>query len=72
MGREDVAGEVRAWLGRRNRSRTSLCEQLGWSDPYLSRRLNGIVPFSTDDLAAIGRALDVSPDRFLVPETAAS
>lgn len=72
MAREDIAAEVRAWLGRRNRSRTSLCEELGWSDPYLSRRLNGAVAFSTDDLAAIGEALDVPPDRFLVPEAAAS
>jgi transcriptional regulator with XRE-family HTH domain len=63
---EHVAGEVRAELGRQNRSQSSLAVALGWSDAYFSRRLTGAVPFTTDDLAAIAAELGVRVEQFAV------
>lgn len=57
--KETVAGEVRAWLGRRNRSGRSVARELGWTEPYLSRRLTGSVPFDVADLVKIADLLDV-------------
>src|SRR5258707_1811448 len=54
---ETVAAEVRAWLGRRNRSGRSIARELGWTEPYLSRRLTGTVPFDVADLVAIADLL---------------
>lgn len=59
MARETIAGEVRAELGRQNLSQTYLCAELGWTQPYLSRRLTGAVAFSTDDLEAVAEVLGV-------------
>jgi transcriptional regulator with XRE-family HTH domain len=56
---DTVAAEVRAWLGRRNRSGRSLAQELGWTEPYLSRRLTGSVPFDVADLLAVASLLDV-------------
>ena len=56
---EDVAGEVRAWMGRRRRSGRSVAIELGWTEVYLSRRLTGQVPFDVADLAALAGLLDV-------------
>src|SRR5258708_18443219 len=61
---ETVAAEVRAWLGRRNRSGRSIARELGWTEPYLSRRLTGTVPFDVADLVAIADLLDVSVTAF--------
>jgi transcriptional regulator with XRE-family HTH domain len=73
MAREDIAAEVRAWLGRRNRKQSNVAAELGWTDVYLSRRLTGVVAFSTDDLEALAGVLNVPADRFLVsPEAAAT
>jgi transcriptional regulator with XRE-family HTH domain len=54
-----VAGEVRAWLARRQRSGRSAALELGWTEPYLSRRLTGAVPFDVADLARLAELLDV-------------
>jgi transcriptional regulator with XRE-family HTH domain len=54
-----VAGEVRAWLARRQRSGRSAALELGWTEPYLSRRLTGGVPFDVSDLAKLAELLDV-------------
>lgn len=75
MAREDIAAEVRAWLGRRNRKQSNVCRELGWTEVYLSRRLTGVVAFSTDDLEALAGVLNVPMTRFLEPaepEAAAS
>jgi transcriptional regulator with XRE-family HTH domain len=55
----EVAGEVRAWLARRKRSARSVALELGWTEPYLSRRLTGGVPFNVIDLAAIAGVLEI-------------
>jgi transcriptional regulator with XRE-family HTH domain len=54
-----VASEVRAWMGRRQRSGRSVALEVGCSEIYLSRRLTGKVPFDVADLAAIAHVLDV-------------
>ena len=75
MAREDIAAEVRAWLGRRNRRQSNVAAELGWTEAYLSRRLTGVVAFSTDDLEAVAGVLNVPVARFLdvaEPEAAAS
>jgi transcriptional regulator with XRE-family HTH domain len=61
---EDVAGEVRAWMGRRRRSGASVAAELGWTEVYLSRRLAGRVPFDVADLAALAALLDVPVTAF--------
>lgn len=40
-------------------SGVQLAKQIGKSQPYFSRRLNGAVAFDLDDLEAIARVLDV-------------
>lgn len=66
---EDVAGEVRAWMGRRRRSGRSIAFELGWTEVYLSRRLTGQVPFDVADLAALAGLLDVPVTAFFtMPE----
>jgi len=67
-GREDmrsvVAGEVRAHLARRGISGNQAALRLGWTQPYMSRRLSGNVAFNVADLAAIARLLQVPVTRF--------
>lgn len=60
----DVAGEVRAWMGRRNRSGRSVAAELGWTEIYLSRRLTGKVPFDVADLAALADLLKIPVSAF--------
>src|SRR5579859_5043198 len=59
VSRESIAAEVRAQLARRRRSARSVAFELGWTQTYMSRRINGRIPFNVDDLAAIAEALDV-------------
>lgn len=64
---EIVAGEVRAWMGRRHRSARSIALELGWTEIYLSRRLTGKVPFNVPQLSAIAELLDVPVSVFFEP-----
>jgi transcriptional regulator with XRE-family HTH domain len=59
-----VAGEVRAWLARRKRSGRSAAAELGWTEPYLSRRLTGSVPFDVADLSALADLVGVPVETF--------
>ena len=54
-----VAEEVRALLARRRISGVQFAKQIGKSQPYFSRRLNGDVAFDLDDLEAIAKVLDI-------------
>lgn len=64
-----VAGEVRAHLARRGLSGNEAAIQLGWTQPYLSRRLSGRVPFNVADLAKLANFLEVPMSEFFeVPE----
>jgi transcriptional regulator with XRE-family HTH domain len=62
-----VAGEVRAWLGRRNMSARQAALKIGWTQPYLSRRITGDVPFNVRDLDSLAGLLDVDPSVFFQP-----
>lgn len=59
-----VAGEVRAWLARRQISANQAAQSLGWSQTYLSRRLTGSQRLSVEDLIALGELLEVPPTAF--------
>ena len=51
--RQVIAGNVRAMLGRKKSSGTALAKALGKSQAAASRRLNGELPFDTDELLDI-------------------
>jgi len=69
---EVAAREVRAEMGRQRRSANALAIALSVSDMYLSRRLNGQVPFDLADLERVAAELGVPVTQFLVVETTAS
>jgi transcriptional regulator with XRE-family HTH domain len=37
---------------------------LGWKQPYISRRLSGVIPFDVNDLAALARLLGIPVTAF--------
>lgn len=51
--------EIRAEMARYQLTQHALAKRLGWTQPYLSRRLMGHVPLSLDDVEAIAAELDV-------------
>lgn len=61
---ERVAEEARALLARRRISGRQVGRALYWSPAYLSRRLNGQIPFTVADLEALARFLDVPISAF--------
>ena len=61
---ETVAAEIRAELARHRLSARRAAARLGWTQAYLSRRLNGDVPFNVEDIEALAGLLGVSPQRF--------
>jgi transcriptional regulator with XRE-family HTH domain len=63
---ERAALEIRAEIGRQQRSSASLARELGWSKMYLSRRLSGEMPLNLVDVERIADALHV-PIRQLMP-----
>jgi len=52
-----MAGEIRAELGRQNRSATQLAAATGISPATLSRRLQGKKPFYFEELEVIAQFL---------------
>jgi transcriptional regulator with XRE-family HTH domain len=56
---ERVAANIRAELARQGISQTDLAASLHKSQPTVSRRLLGRVPFSVDELDIIADLLDV-------------
>jgi transcriptional regulator with XRE-family HTH domain len=46
-------------MGRQSLSQLGLAIRLGWSQPYLSRRLTGKQPWSTSDLELIAWELGI-------------
>lgn len=61
---EAVAAEIRAELARRRLSARRAAARLGWTQAYLSRRLNGDVPFDVKDIEALAGLLGVPPQQF--------
>jgi transcriptional regulator with XRE-family HTH domain len=56
---ELVADEVRALIARRRISAAKLAQELGWSQPYMARRMTGAQPFDLNDLQEMAGALGV-------------
>ena len=67
-----VAGEIRAELGRKGLRQWELAVQLDWSQSMLSRRLSGLIPFSTDEIERIARVLDIPVSQLTTPHALAS
>lgn len=57
--RTRIAGEIRAELGRRNRSARQLAAATGISPATLSRRLQGKKPFDLEELESIAQFLEL-------------
>lgn len=57
---EAVAGEVRAWMGRRRVTQTQLAAGLHLSQAAVSRRLHGEISFNVEELAVVAEMLGVT------------
>ncbi len=57
--RDVVAGEVRAWMGRRGVNQTALAAAIGVSQSQISKRLKGTIPFDIVELARVAAFLNV-------------
>lgn len=62
---ERVAANVRAELARKGITQTDLAAELSKSQPWISRRLSGRVPFNVAELAAIASVLDIAVTELL-------
>lgn len=62
--RESVAAGVRARLAWQRISARKAALELGWSEPYMSRRLVGSVPFDVSDLEQLAGLLDLPVTAF--------
>ena len=62
--RQEIAGNVRAILGKHKISQTKLAAYLGMSQAALSRRLSGELAFDTDEILSIAAAFDVPISKF--------
>lgn len=60
---EAITGEIRAELARRNLSQAIFAEQCGWTPSTLSRRMTGEIPWSTDELEIVAKALGLPFDQ---------
>ena len=69
---EAVVAEIRAEMGRQQRSARALAEQLGVSHIYLSRRFTGKVPLTLADVDRIAVALGVPASQFMPARPVAS
>ncbi|MHB1595364.1 MAG: helix-turn-helix domain-containing protein [Streptosporangiaceae bacterium] len=64
---EKVAEEVRVAMARRRMTGRALALRLGWTAPFLSRRLTGDVAFTITELFDVARILDI-PLSALIPQ----
>lgn len=60
-----VLAEIRAEMGRQQKSGRAVAEAMGVTHIYLSRRLTGKVPLTLADLDRIATALSVPATTFL-------
>jgi len=63
--REQIAATVRAELSRAKVRPSHLPALIGKSQSYWSRRVNGELPFDTDDLAGLAGLLNVPMQHFV-------
>lgn len=69
---ESVAAAIRAELGRQWVTQQELAKRLGWAPSQLSKRLRGIIPFSTDEIDFIAETLGIPRHELASPRQAAS
>jgi transcriptional regulator with XRE-family HTH domain len=67
--RERVVTNIKVMQVRKRVSGRALCERLGVAHNWLSKRNNGVQPFTLEDLAAIARELDTTLGVLLGIET---
>jgi transcriptional regulator with XRE-family HTH domain len=58
--REGIAETVRVEMARRRMSQVALAQLTGLTQSYISRRMTGEVPFTTDDLVVIAQAFGMT------------
>lgn len=63
-GEQRVAAQVRAKLAEANRRRGDVAQMLGASRSAASRKVNGHVPFTLEDLFTIAGELGLHPAEF--------
>jgi predicted transcriptional regulator len=64
---ESVTAEVRAEMARQRLGQVKMAGLLGWTQATLSRRLTGDVPFATDEIDEVARALGVPVGQLVNP-----
>lgn len=64
---DSVSAEVRAEMGRQRISQTQLSLAVGWKQAYLSRRITGLVAWSTDDLEQLAKSLGIPVHALISP-----
>lgn len=64
---EQVAEEIRGWMGKRRISGAQVARLLGVSQMWVSDRLRGATPINLNDLERIATALDVAVADLLPP-----
>ena len=66
-----IAANVRVEVARQHKTQAQLAHKLGITQPAMSRRMLGHVPFTGDELATIAAELDI-PISILIDTEAAS
>ena len=69
---DSVTAEIRAEMGRQKISQVELARRLNCAQSQLSRRLQGLIPLSTDDIQQIAEALGIPLSQLMSPRQAAS
>lgn len=64
---EIVSGEVAAEMARQRRTQGDLASELGLAQVSLSKRLRGVVAWSTDEIEQVARVLGVSIEQLVTP-----
>jgi len=64
---EIVSGEVAAEMARQRRTQGDLASELGLTQVSLSKRLRGVVAWSTDEIEQVARVLGVSIEQLVTP-----
>lgn len=70
--RDHVAAEMRAEVARQQLTQSQLGERMSRPQWWVSRRLTGAVPFTTEELVMFAEALGVPVTRFLPDGEAAA
>ena len=69
---EHVSDEIRAELDRQSVSQRELARRVGWRQSQLWKRLHGHVPYRTDEIERLARALDIPYEQLVSRRTPAA